>query len=131
EGYAQSTPAQPGSAPSVDRDFNNLTPTPSESVSQSTESTVGMNQAQTETRQQPAMVPGAPPPSPLVMMEPEVDFRGATVLKRERLQSDHVQSPYYKDEGRDQFAKIETNNIKDTKAEPVSTFSIDVDKASY
>ncbi|MDH3347885.1 MAG: VWA domain-containing protein [Desulfobulbaceae bacterium] len=38
---------------------------------------------------------------------------------------------YYKDEGRDQFEKIERNKIKLVSEEPVSTFSIDVDTASY
>ena len=38
---------------------------------------------------------------------------------------------YYKDVGRDQFKDFEENQIKGVKAEPVSTFSIDVDTASY
>ena len=39
--------------------------------------------------------------------------------------------PGYDDEGRDQFEAIETNPLKVSRAEPVSTFSIDVDTASY
>jgi Ca-activated chloride channel family protein len=39
--------------------------------------------------------------------------------------------PGYRDEGRDQFETIETNPVKVTAEEPVSTFSIDVDTASY
>ncbi len=38
---------------------------------------------------------------------------------------------YYKDEGRDKFTEIKINPIKLVKDEPVSTFSIDVDTASY
>jgi Ca-activated chloride channel homolog len=38
---------------------------------------------------------------------------------------------YYQDQGRDKFADIETNPVKIVKDEPVSTFSIDVDTASY
>ncbi len=34
-------------------------------------------------------------------------------------------------EGRDQFSQVEQNSVKQVKAEPVSTFSIDVDTASY
>lgn len=43
---------------------------------------------------------------------------------------DFVQ-PQYQDEGRDKFKDVEENSIKSVKAEPVSTFSIDVDTASY
>jgi Ca-activated chloride channel homolog len=38
---------------------------------------------------------------------------------------------YYQDQGRDEFSTIETNPIKLVSEEPVSTFSIDVDTASY
>lgn len=37
----------------------------------------------------------------------------------------------YQDVGRDQFQKFEENSVKSVTAEPVSTFSIDVDTASY
>ncbi|MEE8455683.1 MAG: VWA domain-containing protein, partial [Limibaculum sp.] len=37
----------------------------------------------------------------------------------------------YQDQGRDNFAEIEANPVKVTAEEPVSTFSIDVDTASY
>ncbi|MDE0366061.1 MAG: VWA domain-containing protein [Gammaproteobacteria bacterium] len=37
----------------------------------------------------------------------------------------------YRDQGRDQFADFETNPVKIVAEEPVSTFSIDVDTASY
>lgn len=40
-------------------------------------------------------------------------------------------TPYYKDKGRDQFSEITPNAIKLTRDEPVSTFSVDVDTASY
>ena len=39
--------------------------------------------------------------------------------------------PLYHDQGRDNFETIETNPLKVTAEEPVSTFSIDVDTASY
>ena len=38
---------------------------------------------------------------------------------------------YYRDQGRDKFTDIETNPVKIAKDEPVSTFSVDVDTASY
>lgn len=39
--------------------------------------------------------------------------------------------PYYRDVGRDRFANKEENRFKVVREEPVSTFSIDVDTASY
>jgi Ca-activated chloride channel family protein len=44
--------------------------------------------------------------------------------------SDQADS-YYRDQGRDKFAEIETNPVKIAREEPVSTFSVDVDTASY
>jgi len=44
---------------------------------------------------------------------------------------DPMQPGYYQDEGRDRFTDIKTNPTKLVKEEPVSTFSIDVDTASY
>lgn len=44
---------------------------------------------------------------------------------------DSVTQPGYHDEGRDKFEHKETNPLKLTSAEPVSTFSIDVDTSSY
>ncbi len=43
-------------------------------------------------------------------------------------QEGHIQN---RETGRDQFDTIETNPVKQVKEEPVSTFSIDVDTASY
>jgi Ca-activated chloride channel family protein len=45
-------------------------------------------------------------------------------------QGDQVDT-YYHDQGRDKFTDIETNPVKIAKDEPVSTFSVDVDTASY
>jgi Ca-activated chloride channel family protein len=46
------------------------------------------------------------------------------------LPADQVDS-YYRDQGRDKFTAIETNPVKIARDEPVSTFSVDVDTASY
>ena len=40
-------------------------------------------------------------------------------------------APSYRDQGRDRFTDFETNPVKVVSEEPVSTFSIDVDTASY
>ncbi|MEM7069339.1 MAG: VWA domain-containing protein [Pseudomonadota bacterium] len=42
-----------------------------------------------------------------------------------------ISAPQYEDQGRDKFEKIETNPVKVVKENPVSTFSVDVDTASY
>ena len=44
---------------------------------------------------------------------------------------DEPMPPGYQDQGRDNFAEIDPNPVKVTAEEPVSTFSIDVDTASY
>ncbi|MFV8819889.1 vWA domain-containing protein [Haliea sp. E17] len=44
---------------------------------------------------------------------------------------DSASSPFYQDRGRDRFEKIDSNPVKRVAAEPVSTFSIDVDTAAY
>ena len=40
-------------------------------------------------------------------------------------------APYYQDEGRDQFEKFDTATVHQVATDPVSTFSADVDTASY
>jgi Ca-activated chloride channel homolog len=44
---------------------------------------------------------------------------------------DYRANPYYQDEGRDEYPNYEDNGVKSAAAEPVSTFSIDVDTSSY
>src|SRR4029079_122506 len=44
--------------------------------------------------------------------------------------SDELAQQYH-DQGRDKFTEIKTNPVKIAKDDPVSTFSIDVDTASY
>ncbi|HSF95144.1 MAG TPA: VWA domain-containing protein [Thermohalobaculum sp.] len=57
---------------------------------------------------------------------PAEQFRAAGQIK-----ADIQGQPTYQDQGRDRFAEIEANPVKVTAEEPVSTFSIDVDTASY
>ncbi len=45
--------------------------------------------------------------------------------------SNDVVQPTYKDQGRDKFSEIVTNPVKVVAEDPVSTFSVDVDTASY
>jgi Ca-activated chloride channel family protein len=44
---------------------------------------------------------------------------------------DVIPAPGYQDVGRDKFEEFEQNNVKLVSEEPVSTFSVDVDTASY
>jgi len=63
---------------------------------------------------------------------------GADMAARERRMYDEAagigdqeRMLYYEDQGRDRFTNIVTNPVKVVTEEPVSTFSIDVDTASY
>ena len=47
------------------------------------------------------------------------------------IMADAKQVMQYQDQGRDKFKEVKTNPLKLAKDEPVSTFSIDVDTASY
>jgi Ca-activated chloride channel family protein len=71
----------------------------------------------------------ASPPSPEAGLT-----RNAAKAKLDAMapgQSADAQAPYYHDQGRDKFTDIKSNPVKVTAEEPVSTFSIDVDTASY
>ena len=72
-------------------------------------------------------VVNAPPPAePALRVHPDAPF--AVAEKRGREMRPH---PGYVDQGRDRFTDFETNPVKVVAEEPVSTFSIDVDTASY
>ncbi|TFI60138.1 VWA domain-containing protein [Sphingomonas parva] len=63
--------------------------------------------------------PSAPPPPPPVIAQGMFAPKGEPVR------------PYYQDVGRDKFAAAAENAFKVVREEPVSTFSLDVDTASY
>ena len=56
---------------------------------------------------------------------------GAELMIAPMPSADDVIVHHYQEQGRDQFQSFEENSIKNVKAEPVSTFSIDVDTSSY
>lgn len=70
----------------------------------------------------------APVPGPALQKPPPAveQFRAGGQLK-----ADIQAQPGYQDQGRDKFAGMEANPVKVVAEEPVSTFSIDVDTASY
>ncbi len=66
----------------------------------------------------------------LASVEPLMESAGT--ISGGTVRADEAQAPgAYHDEGRDKFQAIDTNPLKVTAAEPVSTFSIDVDTSSY
>jgi len=71
----------------------------------------------------------APPPPPVMAMAPV----GSLAKRAFMVSSDRrVALPgYYQDVGRDKFTTVAENPFKVAREEPVSTFSIDVDTASY
>ncbi|MGD9869070.1 MAG: von Willebrand factor type A domain-containing protein, partial [Hyphomicrobiales bacterium] len=66
--------------------------------------------------------PAPPPPGSYTRA---LQNRLATMPKPDRM------PPHYQDQGRDTFADVNANPVKAVAQEPVSTFSIDVDTASY
>jgi Ca-activated chloride channel family protein len=68
----------------------------------------------------PVMAAPAPPP-------PSIAMSGVYVPQGEP----RPPIPYYQDVGRDKFTATDQNAFKVVKEEPVSTFSLDVDTASY
>ena len=67
--------------------------------------------------------PPPPPPSSPVMSMERFSARAAPEPR--------PYPPYYQDVGRDKFTTTDQNAFKIVKEEPVSTFSLDVDTASY
>jgi Ca-activated chloride channel homolog len=65
------------------------------------------------------VAPPAPPPPPAAVM--------AAPMRQDR----RAWPPFYKDVGRDKFNSFAENAFKIVREAPVSTFSIDVDTASY
>ena len=97
-------------------------------------------------RSQPGAQPASPPtqlsPSPEIEMMSEAEV--AAVVKRIVRQSWEEELPmtapmgmeslaedFAPGQGRDRFSRFDANPVKATAEEPVSTFSIDVDTASY
>jgi Ca-activated chloride channel family protein len=73
--------------------------------------------------------PAAPPPRMAVQApSPRVDFSKQVTAYTGEQGAPPLSQEYV---GRDRFEKITPNPVKVTAAEPVSTFSIDVDTASY
>ena len=74
-----------------------------------------------------------------ILPDSKFEMQADTLLARQKsraagaagISGDVVASPGYQEEGRDRFDTAAANPIKRTSEEPVSTFSIDVDTASY
>ena len=68
----------------------------------------------------------APAPQPMAMAAPA----NSMVYEPGPLLEEHI-APSYNEEGRDEFESVAENPVKRVADEPVSTFSTDVDTASY
>jgi Ca-activated chloride channel family protein len=80
--------------------------------------------------------PPAPPPAPargneVVVTGMRRPLLQAQETKREAVGFIGTEAGYYQDEGRDQFEHFDSNPVRRVAEHPVSTFSADVDTASY
>ncbi|MGZ9097396.1 MAG: vWA domain-containing protein [Micavibrio sp.] len=73
----------------------------------------------------------APSAAPTARMEMSADSSFVGGIAQSQLYPAEAPQYAYQDQGRDKFADFEENPVKLVKAEPVSTFSVDVDTASY
>jgi Ca-activated chloride channel family protein len=80
----------------------------------------------------------SPPGVALGIVEPQsmparraLDQGGRVAAVPAQALPDRPAGEIYQDQGRDRFEKLTSNPLKVTRDEPVSTFSIDVDTASY
>lgn len=89
----------------------------------------GQRVANAQADRAPPISPFAPPapPPPSVPSPVMTTSRYAARVTREP----RPYPPYYQDVGRDKFTATDQNAFKIVKDEPVSTFSLDVDTASY
>jgi Ca-activated chloride channel family protein len=83
--------------------------------------------------------PAAPPPLPAIVAQapgmvapmPMLEARKAMGSSAYARRMEPMPRPTYQDVGRDRFTATQQNPFKVAREEPVSTFSIDVDTASY
>ncbi|QNA87004.1 VWA domain-containing protein [Sphingomonas sp. So64.6b] len=89
-------------------------------------------ESQEDMAEYAAIAPPAPPPPPSLVASPQVMSK--MLASRAYAPMNEMRSPMpppYHDEGRDKFTATSQNPFKLVRGEPVSTFSIDVDTASY
>ena len=77
------------------------------------------------------VVQGAVAPPPPLASAPQVMMAPAAPSPLARVARDDAYRPQYHDVGRDKFTATAENPFKLVREDPVSTFSIDVDTASY
>ena len=75
-------------------------------------------------------LPPPPPPPPYPLAPPAMMVTGKMAQDYAR-RPEPMPRPTYQDVGRDKFTTVAENPFKVVREEPVSTFSIDVDTASY
>ncbi|MGE3624604.1 MAG: von Willebrand factor type A domain-containing protein, partial [Bdellovibrionales bacterium] len=117
------------SAPEVKKEKPDMAaPVRGEAESRSSTASSAIGQAAPVAKSMRAAAPAAD-----MMMLSESGAPAGVAMERAAIAPyypDHP-APYYQDQGRDKFAGVAENTVKSVAAEPVSTFSIDVDTASY
>ncbi len=103
------------------------------------------SKAESEMVTATATAPVAPPAQGMALMKGKIastmGFAGAGIVAGDMAVAnvgsaympypEPYPNPYYQDQGRDKFEKFKDNPVKLVAQEPVSTFSTDVDTASY
>jgi len=107
------------------RPENDVGPTPAEQSAAKVQTPSAVVVTGMRASDQAYMAPPAPPPPPAMVMAPPAPMIAQPVIMPQ------VWSPPYHDEGRDKFTSVNENAFKIVREEAVSTFSIDVDTASY
>lgn len=80
----------------------------------------------------PAALPSSPTSGEVASSVPSGSSEGAVIIQKPTADAMLDSRLYqYHDEGRDKFQNFKPSELKVTKNEPVSTFSVDVDTASY
>ncbi|PZP84626.1 MAG: VWA domain-containing protein [Azospirillum brasilense] len=116
-----------GAGATADMELGQVTPAAPAMVAESF--APGMEDAATATPM-PAPMATAPMPTGKLMAQRAMSNEVAASIAM-MPSPDIVVQPGYQDQGRDKFTDIKTNPTKLTAEEPVSTFSVDVDTASY
>ena len=78
-----------------------------------------------------ALADASSPPPSMARIATQAVFAEPQVAHRKRAGADMPNKQIYNDQGRDKFSDVKPNSLKLVNEEPVSTFSIDVDTASY
>lgn len=89
------------------------------------------NKRERSLAQGKTFLPSAPPPRAEINRQRRDFAKRALIAKQKSTFADRPNAGIYRDQGRDKFQETAPNSIKAVSEAPVSTFSVDVDTASY